>query len=194
MTPKIRYFLITIIVLSFGSYAQDPDEKDSDKLNNARKVARDLNYDGRVDRVEYYDAKGMLAKTETDTNNNNKLDEWVFYDNGIIARAQKDSNGDGKADRLHSYSPNGVLKKTELDTDNDGEIDEWVYYSNGKPRRVDKDTTGDGIPDASVAFDEKGDRIENGEAGDGVEGDGDEWRWRKLEKDRTLFYYGGELY
>ncbi|MFA5431235.1 MAG: hypothetical protein WC329_08765, partial [Candidatus Omnitrophota bacterium] len=40
----------------------------------------DRNYDGVIDRIEYYDSKGTILRVETDTNNDGKMDEWVYYE------------------------------------------------------------------------------------------------------------------
>ena len=68
-----------------------------------RKAEVDSNFDGTVDRVEYYDEKGGVIRVESDTNFNGVYDEWVYYKDGKVVKAEKDTNGDGKPDTWIEY-------------------------------------------------------------------------------------------
>lgn len=117
-----------------------------------KEIKMDRNYDGKVDRIEAYDEKGIIIRSETDTNNNGKMDEWVFYEKGLPVKAEKDTNGDGKANTFLTYDKKGIMTKSETDTDNDGKINEWVHYKKGIPVKAEKDTNGDGKPDNWIVY------------------------------------------
>jgi len=65
-------------------------------------VEVDRNYDGKVDRREYYEA-GVIVKTETDTDFDGIFDETVYFKNGKPVKAEKDTNKDGKPDTWITY-------------------------------------------------------------------------------------------
>lgn len=68
-----------------------------------QRVEVDRNYDGVPDRFEYYNKDSTVDHIETDTDFNGKVDEWVYYKNGIVEKAEKDTNGDGKPDTWMKY-------------------------------------------------------------------------------------------
>ena len=66
-------------------------------------VEIDRNHDGVPDRFEYYNPDGSVDRIETDTNFDGKIDEWVYYKNGVVVRAEKDTTGSGKPDTWMKY-------------------------------------------------------------------------------------------
>ena len=115
-------------------------------------IKSDRNYDGKTDRIEYYNEKGVITKVEMDTTGDGKMNEWMFYDGGAPNKVERDLNGDGKADTFLTYDNKGQLVKIETDTTGDGKINEWVYYENGKPVKAEKDTNKDGKPDTYITY------------------------------------------
>jgi len=123
-----------------------------DQQFKPKQVKVDRNYDGVPERIEYYDEKGVITRVEGDTNADGKMDEWVYYENGIAVKGEKDLNGDGKPDTTMFYDAKGAITRTESDSNGDGKIDEWVYYANGAPVRAEKDTNGDSKPDTWIKY------------------------------------------
>jgi len=117
-----------------------------------REVKIDRNNDGKVDHIEIYDAKGMIVRVENDTTGNGKINEWIYYENGIPVKAERDLTGSGKPNMTLFYDSKGQVTKSEADTKGNGKIDEWVYYEGGKPVRAEKDTNGDGKPDTWITY------------------------------------------
>ena len=68
-----------------------------------QEIKLDRDHDGVIDKVETYTVDGIIVKSETDTNGDSKIDEWVFYENGKPVKAKKDTNRDGKADTWLKY-------------------------------------------------------------------------------------------
>jgi len=117
-----------------------------------KEVKIDRNYDGVIDRIESYDAKGVITRIETDTNGDGKMDEWVYYEEGVPVKGEKDLNADGKPDTVLIYDVKGVIIRSEADANGDGKIDEWVYYEGNRPVRAEKDTNKDGKPDTWITY------------------------------------------
>src|SRR5258708_1032057 len=67
----------------------------------------DLDEDGKIDRWEYYDDQGKLAKVGFSRNNNGKADAWGYPDpNGGIPRTEISSTRDAnKTDRPQHLTP-----------------------------------------------------------------------------------------
>jgi hypothetical protein len=107
----------------------------------------DLNHDGKLDLVYYYDDKGAQTTLEEfDLDFDGKFDLTVYYVNGKKVREELDTNYDQKPD-LFKYYEDEKLVRIERDTNNDGKIDEWQYYEGGKLDRIGYDTQGTGKVD-----------------------------------------------
>ena len=63
-----------------------------------KKVQVDSNYDGKVDRTEYYDSEGRPVKAEADNDGDGIMDETIVYKDGKPVKSEKDTNKDGKPD------------------------------------------------------------------------------------------------
>jgi len=117
-----------------------------------REIKIDRNYDGIIDRTEFYDTKGVITKAESDTNEDGKVDERVYYEKGMAVKGEKDMNNDGKTDTTLFYDAKGSVTKSETDANSDGKIDEWVYYEAGKLVKAEKDTNNDGKSDTWLKY------------------------------------------
>ena len=117
-----------------------------------KEIKIDRNYDGVAERTEIYDEKGLVQRVEADSNNDGKIDEWVYYEKGVAVKGEKDLNKDAKADTAMIYDTKGVIIRTETDSNSDGKIDEWVYYVSGAPSRAEKDTNHDGKIDTWLSY------------------------------------------
>jgi hypothetical protein len=106
----------------------------------------DINHDGKVDVVTYYDKEGRVAKEEIDLDFNGKFDETIVYEAGKVVRKEYDRNGDGKIDSWAFYE-NEKLVRIERDSRYRGKVDAWEYYEAGRLERVGYDTTGSGRVD-----------------------------------------------
>src|SRR3954451_19915942 len=84
----------------------------------------DLDEDGKLDRWEYYDEKGGLAKVGFSRKQDGKVDAWAFSGpDGSVARVEISLTGDErKIDRREFYQ-GGALVRAEEDTNGDGRID-----------------------------------------------------------------------
>jgi hypothetical protein len=106
----------------------------------------DINHDGKVDVVTYYDKEGRVGKEEIDLDFDGKFDETVYYEVGKVVRKEYDRSGDGKIDTWAFYE-NEKLVRIERDSKFRGKVDVWEYYEAGRLERVGYDTTGTGRVD-----------------------------------------------
>ena len=74
--------------------------------------------------------------------------ELIYDENEQIAESRKDTNEDCRLDEIVYYI-DGVAERAERDTDFDGRVDVWIFFEeDGKtPARQDQDTNGDGQKD-----------------------------------------------
>lgn len=123
----------------------------------------DLDEDGKIDRWEYYDDKGALARVGFSRGNTGKPDAWAYARaDGKVDRIEISSTGDEKKiDRWEHYDPSrpgggpqgaGALIAAEEDTNGDGRPDKWEKYANGALVSVEFDENGDGRPDRRLTY------------------------------------------
>jgi hypothetical protein len=125
----------------------------------------DLDEDGQIDRWEYYDAQGKLAKVGFSRRRNGKPDAWAYPSgDGSIVRVDVSSTSDEhRIDRWERYDGSaraedggaapGTIVSAEEDTNADGRADEWETYAQGVLRTVSFDENHDGAPDRRLTYD-----------------------------------------
>jgi hypothetical protein len=106
----------------------------------------DLDFDGKIDLVQYYGPNGELFMDEYSLNYSGKFNGRTFFQDGKKVRAEKDMDFDGKPDYFEFFE-GGKLVRVERDHNADGKVDEWQYYENGRLDRIGFDTTGSGRVD-----------------------------------------------
>ena len=98
--------LVMVLCVSFAGLSmaakKAPATSEGERII-PKKVEVDTNGDGKPDRVETYDKKGVITGIESDTNGDSKIDEWLYYKKGKLDKAAKDTSGDGKQDTWISY-------------------------------------------------------------------------------------------
>ena len=100
------------------------------------------NKNGKVNTWAYYDDNNRPVRIESDRNNDNKIDLWIFYGKHTARVTEIDRNFDGRPD-MYSYYRYGQRVKLEIDSDYDGNLDQINEYINGKlvkMRKLDKKT------------------------------------------------------
>ena len=115
----------------------------------------DQDFDGTIDRWEYYDASGKLLRVGA-SRRGGAPDTWVYRDaQGRDYRREYDDDGDGRPERAEILV-NGRVVRTEVDSDRDGQFDRWQEWSGGHLIGEDLDTDADGHPDRHVSYDSRG--------------------------------------
>jgi len=106
----------------------------------------DTNLDGVKDLVRRYDDKGTPIEEQADANYDGRIDTWVTYTFGKVAKVELDNRGDGRPDETRLYV-DGRLNRLQRDTNGDGKPDVWEIYSEHKLERVGVDLDYDGRVD-----------------------------------------------
>jgi hypothetical protein len=122
----------------------------------------DRDEDGRMDRWEYYDAAGRVAKVGFSRKNDGKPDAWAYSNgSGKIIRVDVSSHGDeNRIDRWEVYDPQGPagpdgvgpLAQVVQDTNGDGKRDKWERYRDGQVLTAEFDEDGDERPDRRLTY------------------------------------------
>lgn len=138
-----------------------PPPKGKDDADAPRVLVRkemDVNFDGKVDVVEYHTGeagKEQLIRQEYDLDFDGRVDETRHYKSGHVTLIELDLGFDGRTDTWRYYqltknddgkTVNRLVEKRK-DTNGDGAVDEWEYFTKGKLTKIGYDTSGDGAPD-----------------------------------------------
>jgi hypothetical protein len=106
----------------------------------------DTNLDGVKDVVRTYTDKGEALNEVADTNFDGKIDTWITFAKGRVAKLRLDHNRDGQDDETRYYI-SGQLSRAQIDTNYDGKPDVWEIYDEGKLERRGVDLDFDGHVD-----------------------------------------------
>ena len=162
--PKYRYILLGFIigvVLTNIHYKRsynfnntiDQESQNSDGFYyDGTKIDRfenDLNGDGKIDEITYYNYEGQPKNVKSDYNFNGTFDTFSFYSGGMLSHMEVDANEDGNIDLRHYYkkrfwykteyykkgkvfkieTTDGLItKEAKVDTDNDGILNKTIRY------------------------------------------------------------------
>jgi hypothetical protein len=108
--------------------------------------AQDLDFDGRLDVVETYDAQGRRSEEAFDLDFDGRTDITARYEQGELVRKELSHGADGATDAVQFYEK-GHIVRIERDTNRDGRIDLWEYWEDGHIDRVGEDLDADGEVD-----------------------------------------------
>ena len=70
---------------------------------------------------------GRILRRFVDTNGDNKLDHWAYFNNGLEVYRDLDTNFDGRTDQYRWIGPAGT--RWGIDQNQDGKIDNWKIIS-----------------------------------------------------------------
>ena len=124
--------------------SQDASGKSTER--RVRKEA-DLNGDGKVDIVYWFDADGQVTRETMDLDFDGKVDDTLFFEKGKKVRSEKDLDGDGRVDTWSYYDGSEKLVRKERDVKGTGKVDYWEYWEAGVIDRIGEDLDGDGQVD-----------------------------------------------
>jgi hypothetical protein len=122
-----------------------------------RQAEIDTDFDGVVDRWQYFSTKGALEKEGWARRRPGTVDTWEHRSpNGIPLRREVDEDGNGSVDRTETFFE-GKLVGAAMDSDRSGRVDRWQRWHNGRLLQEEIDTDADGIPDRRLRYDASGD-------------------------------------
>ncbi|MGC3970964.1 MAG: thioredoxin-like domain-containing protein [Pirellulales bacterium] len=127
--------------LSAGAYAQSPTadqalalvpvQKDVEYYKPAKdeiaKCTIKVEKEGSTSGWVVYDPAGTIIRRFTDTNGDNTVDQWSYFDEGLEVYRDIDSNANAKADQFRWLNTGGT--RWGQDTNEDGKIDSWKVLS-----------------------------------------------------------------
>lgn len=121
----------------------------TDAAGKTVRVERDLNFDGTVDIWQYPnpEAPEDIVEEEMDLDKDGRVDVVAFYDSGVVIRKELALDFSGTFTVFKYYDAKGKLLRVEQDDDGDGQIDRWSYFEDGRRVRIGWDDDGDGQPD-----------------------------------------------
>lgn len=125
----------------FGLLGEGEDRR---KVLFCREI--DTNLDGAKDVVRTYNDKGDAVEEQADSDYNGKVDTWIRFGSGRIAKVEIDRNGDGRPDET-KYYVKGKLSRVQRDNNFDGKPDVWEVYADGTLERMGVDLDFDGHVD-----------------------------------------------
>ena len=106
----------------------------------------DTNLDGIKDVVRTFNDKGESLREVADANYDGKIDTWITFAHGRMAKVNLDRDGDGQPDEFRYYVQ-GKLSRIQRDTNHDGRPDVWEIYEDGVLKRIGWDLDFDGRVD-----------------------------------------------
>ncbi|TKD03262.1 hypothetical protein [Polyangium fumosum] len=115
----------------------------------------DLNFDGAIDVFVYYDPAGRERRRESDYDRDGRADEIVSSRDGAVFLKERETNFDDKLDTWDYYE-GGRLVRRERDSDGDGLVDQWWAFNDPTDDRcalVATDRNVDGKPDPETVLD-----------------------------------------
>ena len=147
----------------FYTYKKAIDEEGEGELIIVRKEL-DMNFDGTVDRIMYYNQKENLIREEIDTNFDGIVDRMHYYDNGLIIKTEfyQEECNRFTIDQVSTSEvyPNlvrvfrqGILTREEMDVSCDGKREVvTVFNADGDIVQIGMDENSDGIIEKWLRF------------------------------------------
>ncbi len=125
-------------------YAMIGEGEERHKFLQCREI--DTNLDGVKDVIRTFNDKGESLREVADSNYDGKVDTWITFAHGRIAKVDLDRKGTGQADEFRYYIQ-GKLSRIQRDTNHDGRADVWEIYEDGQLKRIGWDLDFDGRVD-----------------------------------------------
>ena len=141
-----------------------PDLWTKTASDGTQREALDENHDGRVDRINIYDADHRLIRSEEDRDGDGRLETVSLFENGEIYKRLSDDDGDGRIDSW-TFFRGGEMVRHEVDRDADGMKDLSMVYDAGELVREEEDRNADGRPDL-ISHYRNGEVVERAEDSD----------------------------
>lgn len=143
---------------SSGAVASDADANGRPEIikvmEDGREICRavDINLDGTIDVFAYWDERGLRRRVEAGFDRDPVPDEVSIFEGGQLVRKERETNNDRRIDTW-VYFEGGRPVREERDSTGDGYVDQWWSLANPKCPVVTTDGDGDGRPDKGSEID-----------------------------------------
>jgi hypothetical protein len=122
-----------------------------------RQAEIDTDFDGVVDRWQYFSTTGALEREGWARRRPGTVDTWEYRSaDGSPFRREIDEDGNGSVDRTETFFERKLVG-VAMDSDRNGRVDRWQRWHNGRLLQEEIDTDGDGIPDRRLRYGASGD-------------------------------------
>lgn len=111
--PQTRYLLV-----EKGPYQSLYDEE-----GRIERLLYDRDDDGTADAIVLYDTNGNPRQAEIDTDLDDVIDRWEYFDNGILVRVGTTRHRRGAPDYWEVIGRDETPTRREFDDDGDGKVD-----------------------------------------------------------------------
>ena len=113
----------------------------------------DANGDGRADMAVIYGPRATPDRSQIDTDLDGVVDRWEYFDaRGQLAKVGRSRHHPGKPDAWEVHGTTGEVNRREYDEDGDGQVDRTEFVSGDHVFLEEVDTDADGTPDRRTAF------------------------------------------
>ncbi len=137
-----------------SAYVETPPSRAPGNPYPAASGIVDRNNDGRIDQWIFRE-EGEIAKEVLDEDFDGRPDRTILFDAQTHrpGRVEEDTTGDGVLDSWTDYD-NGAIARRRSDSNGDGTVDTWSFFRAGELVRHEQDTSGDGFRDVVSFFEE----------------------------------------
>jgi hypothetical protein len=148
VTPAWLVILLSVAAgACSGRSGERPTAAYDPETGRLHALAFDANKNGKNDTVLYTDGT-HTRRIELDLNENGKVERWDFYDeHGKLAKVGLSRQDDGIMDAEAFYTDAGALSEIRISTKRDGRYDRTEFYEHDILVRSADDTKGHGTPD-----------------------------------------------
>ena len=106
----------------------NPDEWIGKNSEGNEVIKTDNNYDGNIDYILEIDNIGNKIAESVDHNHDSEMDNFYYYENGVLVRQEVDSNYNGNID-IKVFLDKGIyIIRIERDKNHDGEFEYIKKY------------------------------------------------------------------
>ncbi|MFP4490216.1 MAG: hypothetical protein ACLFNZ_01970 [Spirochaetaceae bacterium] len=150
----ILFILAATVTLSYAAGEdEDRDREDEEKrifdvevlleefhsLEGEESIEVDTNDNGSIDYLYKTHESGEKRAEVLDYNHDGKMDDFYYYDEGVLQRREIDSNGNGRIDIWVHLDEGVYVKKFERDSNHNGEVDvEKDYEEEAEQREMER--------------------------------------------------------
>jgi antitoxin component YwqK of YwqJK toxin-antitoxin module len=117
-------------------------------------MRRDTNEDGKIDQIALFDRRGKLIMIEIDSNADEVMDRFQYYEKEQIIRVERDTDHDRQIDCRDYFEAGKRVRQERSSTDTGRVIQVIQFDSEERPLKMQKDTTRDGLFDSIYHFEE----------------------------------------
>jgi antitoxin component YwqK of YwqJK toxin-antitoxin module len=143
----MRHLFLFLVMLTVVTLLQPEPACALEKI-----VRQDTNDDGKIDQIALFDRRGKLIRLEIDSNANEVMDRFQYYEKEQIIRVEMDTDHDQRIDTRDYFEAGKRIRHEKLSSDTSLVIQVIQFDSQERPLKIKKDTTGDGLFDSLFHF------------------------------------------